>query len=148
MEDFYKKWLKNFATQRNRYYEAENQVGGNEPDASESADESDADDQQIPTNPSEIVYVSGDYKLIVEKSNFKKQKLFRLQDHLFKFKVIQTNTAKDAPLLSDLFDFLNAALVYVLESIKHFYKKEDRNIAYLTLHQEPMVNGLNTGFSV
>ena len=32
-----------------------------------------------------------------------------------------------------------------LESIKTFYKPEDHNVAYLTLHQEPMVNGLNTG---
>ena len=84
--------------------------------------------------------------MIVEKGAFKKQKNFRLQDHLFKFKIISKKPEESLPILTDLFEFLHAALVHIMESIKSFYKPEDHNIAYLTLHQEPMVNGLNTGF--
>ena len=84
-------------------------------------------------------------KLIDNKGSFKRQKLFRLQDHLFHFKIVQKKANEALPLLSDIYDFLHAALLHVLESIKTFYEPEDHNIAYLTLHQEPMINGLNTG---
>ena len=104
--------------------------------------------QRVPKEPSEIIYENNFLKLIVEKGSFKKQKLFRLQDHLFYFKIEQKRPHDSLPMLSDIFDFLHAALLHVLESIKSFYKQEDHNIAYLTLHQEPMVNGLNTGLTI
>ena len=136
MEDFYKKWLDRFASQRRRYV----QQGGDRDENDEEPSSS-----SIPSQPSDIVYENDSLKLIVEKSSFKKQKIFRLQDHLFKFKVLQKKPNDKLPLLSELFDFLHAALLHVLESVKTFYRKEDHNVAYLTLHQEPMVNGLNTG---
>ena len=83
--------------------------------------------------------------MIVEKTGFKRQKIFRLQDHLFKFKIVQKKKSESLPQIDDLFDFLHAALLHILESIKTFYNAEDHNVAYLTLHQDPMVNGLNTG---
>ena len=98
-----------------------------------------------PQQPSDIVYENDFLRLKVEKGSFKKQKNFRLQDHLFHFKIEQKKTHESLPLLSEIFDFLHAALLHVLESTKTFYKPEDHNIAYLTLHQEPMINGLNTG---
>ena len=97
-------------------------------------------------SPTDIVFENNTLKMIVEKGAFKKQKNFRLQDHLFKFKIISKKPEESLPILTDLFEFLHAALVHIMESIKSFYKPEDHNIAYLTLHQEPMVNGLNTGF--
>ena len=132
MEAFYNRWLDQFERNRQQFFG--NQQGGEEDE-----------NQQIPTQPSDIVYENDSLKLIVEKSALKHQKIFRLQDHLFKFKVIKKKPQEQIPLLSEMFDFLHAALVHVLESVKTFYKKEDHNVAYLTLHQEPMVNGLNTG---
>jgi len=102
--------------------------------------------QVTPKSPTEIVYETDSLKLVVEKGAFKRQKNFRLQDHLFYFKIIPKKTNEKLPLLSDLYDFLHAALLHTLESIKTFYKPEDHNVAYLTLHQEPMVNGLNSGY--
>ena len=132
MANFYYQWLDRFAENRRRFLELR---GGNEPVQVDA----------VPQQPSEIVYENDSLKLVVEKSSFKRQKVFRLQDHLFKFKIVHKKPQDQLPLLSELFDFLHAALLHVLESVKTFYRKEDHNIAYLTLHQEPMVNGLNTG---
>ena len=132
MADFYDQWLKRFDENRRRFVL---QRGGDEDEATPS----------IPEQPSDIVYENDSLKLIVEKSSFKRQRVFRLQDHLFKFKIVHKKPQEQLPLLSELFDFLHAALLHVLESVKTFYDKNDHNIAYLTLHQEPMVNGLNTG---
>ena len=134
MADFYNQWLKRFDENRRRFVL---QQGGDE--------DQDEIQQPVPQQASDIAYENNSLKLIVEKSSFKRQKVFRLQDHLFKFKIVHKKPQEQLPLLSDLFDFLHAALLHVLESVKTFYKKEDHNIAYLTLHQEPMVNGLNTG---
>ena len=133
MANFYNQWLERFAEKRRRFF---GQKGG---------EESEEPPNSAPQQPSDIVYENNSLKLIVEKSSFKRQKVFRLQDHLFKFKIVQKKPQDQLPLLSELFDFLHAALLHVLESVKTFYRKEDHNIAYLTLHQEPMVNGLNTG---
>jgi len=145
MEDFYKKWLLNFSDRRKSYFNIDNQTGGSDSENSESEIDKDVEKPKALSNPTDIVYENENYRLIVEKSSFKKQKNFRLLDHLFKFKLEQKQTLTHPPLLTDLFDFFHAALLHILESIKTFYKKEDHNIAYLTLHQEPMVNGLNTG---
>ena len=135
MEDFYNQWLDRFAENRRRFV---TQTGGDEDPVQVT--------NNVPQQPSDIAYENDSLKLIVEKSSFKRQKVFRLQDHLFKFKIVHKKPQEHLPLLSELFDFLHAALLHVLESVKSFYRKEDHNIAYLTLHQEPMVNGLNTGF--
>ena len=135
MESFYTKWLQQFAKKTQPYL-----VRGGQ----------DTLDQTIPqaslNHPSEIVYENQSMKMIVEKAGFKRQKVFRLQDHLFKFKIVQKKQGESLPAIDNLFDFLHAALLHILESIKTFYNAEDHNVAYLTLHQDPMVNGLNTGF--
>lgn len=140
MESFYESWLKKFAEKAEK---AKTIVKGSGPDRATTIV---SDNVQL-SDPSDIVYENDVFKLIVEKANFKRQKIFRLQDHLFKFKVVEKPAAitNSHALLSDLFDFLHAALTHALESIKTFYNKEDHNVAFLTLHQEPMVNGLNTG---
>lgn len=132
MEAFYQNWLKKFEEQRQLL-----------------RPESDLNREQNngrPKNPSEVVYENDSFKLFVERAPFRRQKLFRIQDHLFKFKIVQKQKT-NSPFLSDLFEFLHAALLHVLESIKTFYNPQDHNVAYLTLHQDPMVNGLNTGMS-
>ena len=131
MEDFYKRWIKNFAEKTKIF----NQGKGE--------DESNESSSNI-QSPTDIVFENNTLKMVVEKGAFKRQKNFRLQDHLFKFKIVSKKAQETLPVLTDLFDFLHAALVHVMESIKSFYKAEDHNIAYLTLDQERRVNGLNT----
>jgi len=143
MEAFYKKWFE-------KNIEKRPQEGGASSDGDDQNDPipstSSSVLQDVPLkSPTEIVYETDALKLVVEKGNFKRQKNFRLQDHLFYFKIVSKKPNENLPLLTDLYDFLHAALLHTLESIKTFYKPEDHNVAYLTLHQEPMVNGLNTG---
>ena len=133
METFYTKWLQQFAKKTQPHV-----IRGGE-------DSSDVQHQASLSHPSEIIYENESMKMIVEKTGFKRQKIFRLQDHLFKFKIVQKKKSESLPQIDDLFDFLHAALLHILESIKTFYNAEDHNVAYLTLHQDPMVNGLNTG---
>ena len=135
METFYTKWLQQFAKKTQPHV-----LRGGEDSSKTIAPEVSLN------HPSEIVYENESMKMIVEKTGFKRQKVFRLQDHLFKFKIVQKKQGESLPQIENLFDFLHAALLHILESIKTFYNAEDHNVAYLTLHQDPMVNGLNTGF--
>lgn len=94
----------------------------------------------------DIVFENETLKLIVEKTYFKRQKNFKMLDELFLFKVKQKSDSTKWPLLSEILDFLHAAFLHVLDSIKSFYIEDHHNIAYLTIYQEKgMTNGLNTG---
>ena len=72
---------------------------------------------------SDIAFEDESLKLIVEKGIHKRQKQFRIQDHLFYFKIQQKKNSSKMPLLIDILDFLHGAVVHVLDSIKTFYKK-------------------------
>lgn len=87
-------------------------------------------------NNSLIVYV--------QKSMHQRRTKFRLQDSLFKIKIEQKNS-NDHLLLKDLLDVFDVALKFVLQNIKTFFDSANHHIVYLTLYQDPMVNGLNTG---
>ena len=93
----------------------------------------------------DIVYENDKLKLIVEKGTFQRQKRFRLQDHLFYMKVQIKNEKDPIPFLKDLFEFLESALLHVMQNIKTFYNSRDENLAFLTLYQQPMITGLNSG---
>ena len=165
MENFYKSWFEKNrlrktqkggendvdSTSGTRDRRSKSPIAGPSSRRSRSGSPTSSPSQRAPspelviTDPTQIVYEHNGLQLIVNRGAFKRQKLFRLQDHLFHFKIVQSTPNQDLPLLSDIYDFLHAALLHVLESIKTFYRPEDHNIAYLTLHQEPMINGLNTG---
>ena len=97
-------------------------------------------DSLLPT----IIFEDDNLQLIIEKGNHIKQKKFRLEDHIFYMKIKLKNNS-DAPLLRDILSFLETGFDYIISQIRTFYKSEDHNIAYLTLYQKPMINGLNTG---
>lgn len=138
MEEFYKKWFE-------KHIEKRHQDGGSATEDPQPSTSNSTLQIVEPKSPTDIIYETEALKLVVEKGALKRQKNFRIQDHLFYFKIVPKQANKSLPMLTDLYDFLHAALLHVLESIKTFYKPEDHNVAYLTLHQEPMVNGLNTG---
>ena len=58
---------------------------------------------------------------------------------------IELKPRVEAPLLREILSFLEIGFNHILLNLKKFYKAEDHNIAFLTLFQEPMINGLNTG---
>lgn len=132
MESFYKKWLA-----RERQTNAR---------VRQSTDNENLETKNDSAQTqSDIFYENEQLKLIVEKGYHKRQKTFRYEDHMFYIKIVPKETNKRLPLLSDILDFLHAGFLHLLDSIKQFYNQADNNIAYLTLFQEPMINGLNTG---
>ena len=92
-----------------------------------------------------IIFEEGNLQLIIEKGNHVKQKKFRLEDHLFYIKVKLKDPKSESPMLRDILNFLEIGFDYIISQIRQYYKNEDHNIAYLTLYQKPMINGLNTG---
>jgi len=94
---------------------------------------------------SDLVYKNNNMELYLEKGNHIHQIKFRLQDHLFYMKIKLIDSSSEPPLLRDILQFLERGFNYILEHLKKFYNNEDHNIAFLTLHQKPMISGLNTG---
>lgn len=94
---------------------------------------------------SPITYQNDIFELILEKTNHIRQKKFNLDDHLFHMKIRLKNSNALPPLLRDVLEFLNIAFNHILTNIRKFYNPQDHNVAYLTLYQAPMINGLNTG---
>jgi len=132
METFYKKWLL-----RDRQKNSQVRQRSSNQTLQDIDDSIEAE--------SDIFYENEQLKLMVEKGYHKRQKNFRFEDHMFYIKIVPKQTNKRLPLLSDILDFLHAGFLHLLDNIKQFYNKADNNVAYLTLFQEPMINGLNTG---
>ena len=90
------------------------------------------------------VFENDQITLYVNKAFQQRQKRFRLEDTLFHIKVKVKPNVK-IPLLRELSEILQEAFTFILNHLRTFFQKEDHNVAYLTLYQEPMINGLNTG---
>jgi len=91
-----------------------------------------------------LSYENENLKLVVDKIDHRQEKRFRLQDHLFAMRI----EAKKGqmPLLSDILSFLHSAFLFIILKIKKFYNPNDRNIAFMTLHQSSLTNSLNTSW--
>lgn len=116
MEDFYKAWYRlqnNSAT-----VESETVTDKSEEELTDSDENKQTKDNDI----SKVIYESPELKLVIEKSFLKKQKVFRLDDHLFHVKVIPKTDA-EPPLITDILDFLHAGLIQILDEIKSFYRQ-------------------------
>lgn len=84
--------------------------------------------------------------MYVEKTIHKRLKNFKLLDNVFQVKIETKNN--EVPTLKDLLKTFSDVFNFVLTDIKNIFDPNDHNIAYLTLFQEPMVNGINTGFKL
>jgi hypothetical protein len=89
------------------------------------------------------VFENEQIEVYVKKSFHQRQKNFRLQDNLFHIK-IKTKEFKKQPLLFDLLDVFEKVFEFILNHLKTFFNPNDINEVYLTLFQEPMINGLNS----
>jgi hypothetical protein len=97
------------------------------------------------TSQTDIVYENDQLQFLVEKGTLQRQKRFNLQDHLFYMKIRLKHDNEPIPLLKNILFFLEQGLLHVMNNLKKFYDKKDANICFLTLHQEPMLIGLNSG---
>ena len=172
MESFYKNWLVKNKEENDNGKKVLNKIQKNIRNSSLSSatpsvstsENRDIESEQtlseseiLPANPtvpslqilskidtSNIVYENENLRLIIEQTDHIKQKKFRLQDHMFHIKILLKDAQK-SPFLRDILQFLENAFEHILSKVRQFYRPEDHNIAFLTLYQEPMINGLNTG---
>lgn len=154
MEEFYRNWLQLQRRQQEVEDEIEPQERQHEVEDEVQRDEQErqhgVEDEVQPeetTNPSNIIYETPELQLVVERGMHRRQKRFRMEDEMFYLKIVPKNYT-ETPLLMNLLDFLYAGIVYILNEMKKHFKPEEHKIAYLTLFQKPMVNGLNTGLSL
>ena len=141
MEAFYKQFLKKNSKENKDYLSSDpsSDLQGEGTDAELS---SDSDDERV-RDPTKIAFENDALKLIVVKSDFKRQVNFKLDDHLYHL-LIQPKKTSSVKLM-DILDFLHAAIIHILDEIKHSYDPNEHNVAYLTLHQQPLLNGISTG---
>lgn len=86
-----------------------------------------------------IVFENSVLKAYIERGVHKREKKFALHDHLFYIKV---QPKKDQfPLLVNILDFLEEACNHILNEVKEYYKLDENRIAFLTLYQQPLLNG-------
>jgi hypothetical protein len=79
------------------------------------------------------IFENKSLKVYVVKEDHKRQKIFRIEDHLYvvRIKVLEGK----APLLKDIEEILKKAFQFMLKNLKTYYKPEDTNLIYLTIYQ-------------
>ena len=153
MANFYKKWLeKNKKANTEALEINEPQINLNQVSRTNqitqniSTDLPSASTSTISADSrNDLLYENDIMQLTIEKTSFLRQKKFKLHDHLFHMKITLKNSNGPPPLLRNILEFLQIAFDHILQNIRPLYNQDDHNIAFLTLYQKPMINGLNTG---
>ncbi len=94
-----------------------------------------------------MVYEDDLFKIYVKAVSHKRVTRYSLSDHLFNVWVEpkQTKTL-DPPLLFDLEEALEKALIHILDRLKDVYNSPlNQNQIYITVVEENILNGLNSG---
>ena len=99
------------------------------------------------TNPSDLVFETDALKLTIVSAVHKQERKFRLSDHMWHLLLLPKKQNKKMPLLTDILNFLFVAFNFMLQQLKKFYSPKDKNIAFMTITQASMLNGLNSGHS-
>ena len=97
------------------------------------------------TKPSDLVFENDALKLTIVSAVHKQERKFRLSDHMWHLLLIPKVPSKKMPLLTDILNFLFVAFNFMLQHLKKFYNTKDKNIAFMTITQGSMLNGLNSG---
>lgn len=91
------------------------------------------------------IFENNSLKIYIQKVTHQRQKRFKLQDSLFKIKIVQKLPNGQHLYLKDLLEVFESAFKFILNNVRSYFDASNHHVAYLTLHQDPMINGLNTG---
>ena len=93
------------------------------------------------------VYEDDNLQVFVVKEMFKRQKIFRIEDHSYVMRIKLKNKKSEYPMLDSLMDVLYTAFTFMINNLKTFIPKtaEEDNLIYLCIHQQGMTNSLNSG---
>ena len=100
---------------------------------------------KIVTNPNDLIFENEALKLTIVSAVHKQERKFRLSDHMWHLLLLPKKQSNKMPLLSDILNFLYVAFNFMLQQLKKFYDPKDKNIAFMTITQTSMLNGLNSG---
>lgn len=141
MEEFYRRWFELQGNDNPEYQEYKQSES--ESDQNVQLDVQATNDTAHVQAINDIVYENSELKLYVQRGVHKRQKIFKILDQMFYFRIEPKHS--NMPKLSSILNFLHAGFLYILREIRKHFEPSDSNIAYLTLYQKPMINGLNTG---
>jgi hypothetical protein len=92
---------------------------------------------------SQLIFESDGLELFIEKGVSQRDTAFRLEDHLYFIKFRPKEDVSDFPLLIQILNLLFEGLNHIVTELLTLYNPNERNLCYLTIYQEPMINGLN-----
>lgn len=100
-----------------------------------------------PFNSVTPVYEDSNLVVNVVKEMFRRQKVFKIQDHSFVMRIRLKNKHSEYPLLKSIFDVLKTAFTFMINNLKTFLPPtvEEDNLVYLCIYQDGMTNGINSG---
>ena len=95
----------------------------------------------------EVVFEDARIKIIVKRKSFERQKRFNLQDLLFDIKLVTKKWRKKRkpPLILSILESLHTALTKIIKRIQDVYGSEDHRQIYVTVIEQGIQNGLNSG---
>lgn len=80
----------------------------------------------------------------MQKADHQRQKVFRLEDHLFLLSC-KLKKSRKPPLLSSVRDILANVLSHMIKDLQKYYDPKETNLVLLTIYQPGMTSALNSG---
>ena len=80
------------------------------------------------------VFENDDFILVIQKQDHQRQKVFRLEDHLFVMR-IKLKNHKKPPLLSSIRDIIDQTMTVMVNDLKNHYNPQESNLIYVTIKQ-------------
>ena len=90
------------------------------------------------------IFENDDFTLVIQKQDHQRQKVFRLEDHLFVMR-IKLKNHKKPPFLSSIRDIIEHAMTVMVNDLKNHYNPNESNLIYVTIRQPGMLNALRSG---
>ncbi len=97
-----------------------------------------------PYNEGTIVLENSNFRFKAKSMGHTRQTRYRLSDHLYTIWVEEKKRNLEPPLLLDLEEGLEAALIHVLDDLKRVYEERQYQI-YVTIIDRSIRSGLNSG---
>ena len=99
-----------------------------------------------PFNESQIIYnePEGNLTLKIKKIDHRRETNY-LEDHLFEISVSQIRRNQRPPVLVSLLMIFQTALIEILNNLSQFYNHQNNHQMYITVIDDSINHGLNTG---
>ncbi len=106
----------------------------------EAQDEPQDEVEEIPQG--ELIYQDDKVLVYVKQVKHKKRSRYEIEDHLFNITVKAKKRDKKAPLLINIDEAIDQALVKILDNLKAKYPSGQNRQIYLTVIEKGILNGL------